>query len=307
MRFAYLVLIFPPLIWAGNYVVGRAIGDQIAPLNLAFWRWFLAALIVLPFVLKPIWQQRQLIRQHLVALLFISITGISAFNTLAYIGLQSTSVTNGSLFNSLIPIFIIILSRLFFNISGTTQQVWGIFISFFGVLLILSQLSLDKLINLSFNQGDLWMLVAGIDWAIYSILLKHHRPPEISNFTLLGITIILGCIILFPIYLWNPWNEPTPQFNQDVILALAYVVIFASLIAFFAWNYALAKVDAHIGGQFVHLLPIFGAILGMIFLGESLQIYHLIGGGLIAVGLLLSLNAFNFLVRPQRIQDKQLD
>jgi len=296
MRFAYLVLIIPPLLWAGNYVVGRAIVDEIAPISLAFWRWLLAAMILLPFIIKPMWQQRQIIQNHFGALILLSLTGITAFNTLAYIGLQTTTVTNGGLFNSLIPLLIIILSRAFFNISATWQQLLGIIISFTGVVLILSQLSLEKLTHLSFNRGDIWMLIACLDWAFYSLLLKHYRPPHITNLVLLGITIILGCAMLYPLYLWNPWNEVLPVFNRDIILALSYVAIFASLLAFFIWNYAMAKVDAHIGGQFVHLLPIFGAILGMIFLGETLQVYHILGGSLIAMGIFMSLNGFSFLL-----------
>lgn len=294
MRFAYFVLIFPPLLWAGNYVIGRAVVDQIGPVNLAFWRWLLAALVLLPFVAGPLWRQRRIIQKNWLALTFLAITGVSAFNTLVYIGFQSTTVTNGSLFNSLIPIFILILSRLLFNVTATPQQLFGVILSFIGVVLILSQLNLDKLLALSFNQGDIWILVACVDWAIYSLLIKYYRPAELDNLSFLGITIIFGCILLFPIYLWNPGNEPALQFNPELAWVLGYVVIFASIVAFFAWNYALSQVDAHIGGQFVHLLPIFGAILGMLFLGETLQFYHFAGGGLIALGLLFSLNLLSF-------------
>jgi len=290
MRHAYWILLLPPLFWSGNFVVGRAIAGQAPAIGLSFWRWFLAAIILLPFILKPIWQQRQIIWENIGPILLLSVTGVSAFNTLAYIGLQTTTATNGTLLNSLIPIFIVIISSAFFRSPASKQQIIGIVISFVGVLIILSEMSIQSLWSLSFNQGDLWILLAGLDWALYSVLLKHYRPPQLFNSSLLGVTVILGCLLLFPLYLLNPLNEQPFKLNNDVVWVLIYIAIFPSIIAYFAWNYGISKVGANIGGQFIHLMPLFGALLAMIFLGESLYIFHLMGGILIAIGLILSLN-----------------
>jgi len=290
MRLAYWALLLPPLFWAGNFVLGRAMSEQIPPISLAFWRWLLAALILLPFTVKPIWNERLIIKQHIVALIALSVTGISIHNTLVYIGLQTTLVTNGTLLNSFIPIFIIVLSRLFFHTKTSRLQLMGIVISLTGVILTLSELSLQKLFALSFNQGDIWILIAGLDWALYSVLLKYYKPQQLSNLSFLGISIIIGCLCLLPIYLWNPFNEASIQFNNEVLISLAYIALFPSVIAFFAWNYGIATVGANIGGQFIHLLPVFGAIMATIFLDESLQSYHFAGAILIGIGLFLSLN-----------------
>lgn len=290
MQPAYWILMLPPLFWSGNFIIGRALGDLASPISLSYWRWFLASLILLPWVIKPVWQQRQVIKQHFFPLLVLSFTGVSAFNTFAYIGLQYTTATNGTLLNSLIPIFIIVISLLFFHTKSNSQQIIGIVLSFTGVLIILTQLSLEQLMSLSFNQGDLWILVAAIDWAIYSVLLKQYRPQSLDNLTFLGITIIMGWLLLIPLYLINPFNEPTFPLSLENALALAYIAVFPSIIAYFAWNYGIAKVGANIGGQFIHLMPLFGAILAMFFLGESLHLFHFLGAALIAWGLVLSLN-----------------
>lgn len=109
----YLIMMLPPLFWAGNFVVGRAVSDQHAPISLSFWRWFFASLILLPFVIKPIWQQRQLIKANFVKVLLLAVLSIAAFNSLAYIALQTTSATNATLLNSFIPIFILVISSFF--------------------------------------------------------------------------------------------------------------------------------------------------------------------------------------------------
>jgi len=271
-------------------VVGRAIAEQAPPISLSFWRWFLAVLILLPFIIKPIWQQRKLIREYFWTLVILSATGVSTFNTLAYIGLQYTTATNGTLLNSLIPIFIIILSRLIFQTQATKQQMAGILISFIGVLVILTELSLQNFFALSFNHGDLWILVAALDWALYSVLLKRYRPKNLTSMTFLGITVLMGWLLLLPLYLINPFKEASIVFNNDIMFTLAYIAVFPSIIAYLAWNYGINQVGANIGGQFIHLMPLFGAILAMLFLGESLYLYHLLGGVLIAIGLLLSLS-----------------
>jgi drug/metabolite transporter (DMT)-like permease len=172
----YLVLLLPPLFWAGNFIAGRAIADQASPISLSFWRWVLALVIIFPFIIRPILQQWTTIKHNLGALTLLSVLGISAFNTLAYIGLQYTTATNGTLLNSFIPIFIIIISTLFFNEAITLRQILGIIISLLGVFIILTKLDIALIKQLHFNQGDLWILVGSLDWALYSIFLKRYRP-----------------------------------------------------------------------------------------------------------------------------------
>ncbi|HFC92752.1 MAG TPA: DMT family transporter [Leucothrix mucor] len=285
----YFILLLPPLFWAGNFIAGRAIADQASPISLSFWRWALALIIILPFIIKPILQQWGIIKQNLGVLLLLAVLSVTAFNSLAYIGLQYTTATNGTLLNSFIPIFILIISSLFFNESINFRQTMGVMISLLGVLIILSKLDIAVIKQLSFNKGDLWILAGSLDWAIYSILLKRYRPTKLSALSFLGSTMIVGLLFLLPIYLLNPFDEVGLLINQASILTLLYIALFPSIFAYLAWNYGISKVGASIGGQYIHLMPLFGALLAVIFLGEQIRLYHLLGGFAIGIGLWLSI------------------
>ena len=285
----YLVMILPPLFWAGNFVVGRAVSDQHAPIGLSFWRWFLASLILLPFVVKPIWQQRQIIKQHFWQIFLLAVLSISAFNSFAYIALQTTTATNATLLNSFIPIFILIISGFFLKENISKIQILGVLVSLGGVFVILTRLDKTIISNLEVNQGDLWMLVATLDWALYSILLKYLRPKDLNPMPFLGIMMIIGTLILIPVLALNPFNEAPITWNTEMIKALAYIAIFPSIVSYLAWNYGIQKLGPSLGGQFIHLMPLFGALMAVVFLGEEIQLYHLVGGMCIALGLWLSM------------------
>ena len=287
----YLIMTLPPIFWAGNFVVGRAVvSDQVAPITLSFWRWLLAMLILLPFTIKPMWQQRKIIQAHFWKICFLAILSITAFNSLAYIALQYTTATNATLLNSFIPIFILVITGVFFKDKISSKQILGVLISLAGVFVILTRLDLEIIKVLSINKGDLWMLVATLDWALYSIFLKYLRPDGLSPLPFLGIMVIIGTVVLTPLLLLNPFNEAPIIWNDGMIKALAYIAIFPSIFAYLAWNYGMQKLGAATGGQFIHLMPLFGALMAVVFLGESIHLYHLLGGACIALGLWLSIN-----------------
>ena len=283
-------MVLPPLFWAGNFVVGRAVvSSQIAPITLSFWRWLLAMLILLPFVLKPMWRQRKVIQTHFWKICLLAVLSISAFNSLAYIALQYTTATNATLLNSFIPIFILVIMGLFFKEKISKKQILGVLVSLAGVFVILTRLDLDIIKALSINKGDIWMLAAALDWALYSIFLKYLRPEGLSPLPFLGIMVMIGTLVLVPILLINPFNETPIVWNEGMIKALAYIAIFPSIFAYLAWNYGMQKLGAATGGQFIHLMPLFGALMAVVFLDESIHLYHLLGGACIALGLWLSI------------------
>lgn len=284
----YFIMILPPLFWAGNFVVGRAVSSAGSPLGLSFARWILAFVLLLPFIIKPMWQQRQLIKRHFWGICLLAVLSITGFNSIAYIALQYTTATNATLLNSFIPIFILIISGLFFKEHISPKQVLGVFVSLLGVVVILTRLDQTVIAQLSINKGDLWMLLAAIDWAMYSILLKYLRPQKMSAIAFLGILVTIGTIVLFPIMLSNPFNEPDIVWNSTMIKALIYIAIFPSIVAYLAWIYGMKKIGAAKGGQYIHLMPFFGALMAILFLGESIRLFHLIGGLCIALGLWLS-------------------
>ena len=287
----YLIMVIPPLLWAGNFIVGKAVSDQHAPIGLSFWRWFLASLIFLPFAAKSIRKQWHTIRHHFWQITLLALLSVSLFNSLAYISLQYTSATNATLLNSFIPIFILIISSLFFKEKLLPRQVFGVMVSLLGVLAILSRLDREILLGLQINQGDLWMLLAALDWALYSILLKYLRPKEIDAVPFLGILLILGTVMILPVWLYNPFHEPAMVLNREMLWALLYIAIFPSIISYLAWNYGMHRLGAAVGGQYIHLMPLFGAMMAVIFLHERIQLYHLAGALLIGTGLWLSLSS----------------
>lgn len=287
----YFIMVLPPLFWAGNFVVGRAVvSTQLSPITLSFWRWLLAMLILLPFVIKPMWQQRKIIQAHFWKICFLSILSITAFNSLAYIALLHTTATNATLLNSFIPIFILVITGVFFKEKISNKQILGVLVSLLGVFVILTRLDIEIIKQLEINKGDLWMLVAALDWALYSIFLKYLRPEGLSPLPFLGIMLIIGTTVLLTLLIWNPFNELAIVWNNDMIKALVYIAIFPSLFAYLAWNYGMQKLGAAAGAQYIHLMPLFGALMAVVFLGESIKLYHLVGGACIALGLWLSIS-----------------
>ncbi len=287
----YLIMVIPPLLWAGNFIVGKAVSDQHAPIGLSFWRWFLASVIFLPFAARPIWKHRAVIQNYFWQITLLALLSVSLFNSLAYISLQYTSATNATLLNSFIPIFILIISSLFFKEQLLPGQILGVMISLLGVLAILTKLDSKILLGLQINQGDLWMLLAALDWALYSILLKYLRPKEIDPVPFLGVLLVLGTLMILPLWLLNPFHEPTMLLNKSMVWALLYIAIFPSIISYLAWNYGMKHLGAVVGGQYIHLMPLFGAIMAVLFLHEKVQLYHLAGALLIGTGLRLSLSS----------------
>lgn len=279
-------LILPPLFWAGNFVVGKAIHTEIPPFSLAFLRWVIAFLVILPFAWKFIQRDHTLYRQHYGRVLATAIMGVTCFNSLIYKGLHDTSTTNAILLNSCIPVLIILFGRLFYSQKLQGLQSIGLIISLFGVLNIVLQGDLNRLLQLSFNSGDIWVFLAMICWVFYTIWTKSF-PSEINKIGLTAVQMLITIIALFPLFLWEYFSQQNMIFNTQSILGLAYVGIFPSVIAYILYTLAIEKVGAVKAGLSIHLIPVFGVILSVGLLGESFQIYHAIGIGLIALGLVL--------------------
>lgn len=277
----------PPLFWAGNFVLGRALHTEIPPLALSFWRWAIALLILLPFTFGRVLAQRSVIRRHWPILSLLALLGVTGYNSFAYIGLQSTTATNGVLLTSATPVLIVALSWLLLGQRVGTAQALGILLSLLGVVTIVSAGDLARLAGLRPNRGDLWILTAGLDWALYSVCLR-WRPKDLDSLVLLTATVALGCVPLALLYAWD-WSagnrfDVTPAH----LAALGYVALFPSVLAYVIWNRAVAVLGANRTGQYIHLMPLFGALLAVLLLGERLAWFHWTGFALIAAGIRLS-------------------
>ena len=285
---AYLLLILTTLFWSGNFIVGKAASMfEIPPFSLNFYRWFFACLILMPFTAKELIKKKKYISSNIGFFIILGITSITIFNSIVYYSLYYTQVISGVLMISTIPVWIIFISSLL-NIEKTNIfQITGVILSLTGVIFIISKADFNLLKNLEFNKGDLSMIVAMFSWAVYSALLK-KKKYEISQITLLQVVIICGLLFLIPIYYIEMSMGNVIKLGKPFYLTLAYVVIFPGLASFFFWIKGIALIGANRAGIFLHLMPIFGAIMAMIIFDEKFMLYHFLGAIFIIAGITLS-------------------
>jgi len=283
----YLLLIFAVLFWSGNFIVGRGIHNEIPPMTLAFWRWAVALLIILPFSLGHIVRQFDIIRRNLKILTVLAILSVTNFSIFIYMALKLSTATNTVLINSMIPIFIVMVSWLGFKERITLRQSIGIAISLAGLMFIIANGNLSTLISVRFSKGDLWTICAGISWALYSVLLR-KCPTELNSLSFLATLIIIGTLFISPFYIWEMSTGKTMNISQATIGSIVYVALFASILAYIFWNKAIQIIGANKTGIFIHLMPVFSIILAIIFLNEELREYHVKGTILIFTGIFLT-------------------
>ena len=285
---AYIFLIFATLFWSGNFIVGKAASlFEIPPFTLNFYRWTFAWLILAPFTLKEIFQKKEYILKNLKLILILGITSITIFNSIVYYSLNFTQVINGVLMISTIPVMIIFFSWIFKIEKTNFYQILGVIFSLFGVVIIVTKADLDKLLNLNFNKGDLWMVVAMLSWAMYSALLR-KKKFELSQISLLQTIISAGLILLLPAYLIEMSLGYRLNIHLPFILTLSYVVLFPGLASFFFWIKGISIIGSNRSGIFLHLMPIFSTIMAILIFKEKFMTFHLIGALLIITGIILS-------------------
>lgn len=285
----YILLVLTVLFWSGNFIFGRMVSNNIEPMQLSFYRWLFVLIILLPYIFIRYKNIVKVLKKEYLILFILSGLGISGFNTFLYYGLQTTTATNALLINSSTPIFIIIFSSIIFNITITKTQFFGVFLSTIGVLYLILKGEINHIFELKFTVGDLWIIAACIDWALYSVLLK-YKPRELTSLEFFSLTTLIGTFILSLVFVLQGYSfEISFLQNKEVFYSMIYIVIFPSIISFYFWNKAILEVGANKAGQFTHLMPIFGAILAYIFLDETMQFYHFVGILLIAMGIYLSI------------------
>ena len=221
--------------WSGNFIVARSAVEQMPPVGLAFWRWATAAILLAPFALKQTLTKLSLVNNHFRYLSFTALIGITAVNTLTYIAGRSTSAMNLSLIAISAPIFIILLSRIIYGERIHLTRIMGLFITISGVLLLITNGSINRLIHLQFVHGDLIMLLAAFLFAGYSILVK-ELPKELPHLVFLFTIFVLGVLFLFPFFLWECLVVQQPDISKQAIISILYVAIFASLFSYVLWN-----------------------------------------------------------------------
>jgi drug/metabolite transporter (DMT)-like permease len=283
----YLLLLVPPLLWAGNAVVARGLAGQLPPLAFSFWRWALALALIAPFGLRGVIAQRATIRRHFVPLLALAVTSVSAYNTMLYLGLQTTSAVSVTLLAAAMPATIMALAAVWLRERLGARQWLGMLVALVGVLVVLGHGDPRRLLGLELHRGDLWAVGANLSWAIYSVMLRRY-PTGLDTRTLLTTQIVLGLPCILPFYLFELAGGRTLVVDGSTLAAIAYAGLFASLLAYFLWNRGVAAVGPSVAGQFTYFIPLFTALLAALVLGEHVEVYHGAAFALIVSGIMLA-------------------
>ncbi len=285
---AYTLLVFATFCWSGNFIVGKfAYLFEVPPLTLNFFRWMSVWLILIPFTYKEIYIKSSYIKKNWIVISFMGIITISTFNSVVYVALNYTQVINAVLVLSAIPAVTIIISATM-NVDKTNKyQLTGLLLSVIGICVIISNADILKIINLSFNKGDLWMLVCVFTWAIYSTLLKRNKF-KLSQFTLIQLMVSVGIIFLIPQFFYEKSIGLDVNFNKSFFVILFYVVMFPALAAYFCWQKGIEIVGPNRATMFIQLMPLLSAILAILIFKEKFETYHFAGAVFILTGIYLS-------------------
>lgn len=286
----------PPLLWAGNAVVGRLMAGQVPPLTLNLIRWVLAALILLPLAWRALLPLSR-ITARWPHLLLIGVLGVGAFNSLQYLALVTSSPINVTLVAASMPVWMLAVGALCFGAKPTGRQLAGAALGLAGVLTVIGRGSLQALLAVHFVPGDLYILVAIIGWAFYSWLLA--RPPahmqgrERPDWNWAGFLLVqslFGVAAASVFTAGEQWAGAAPiQWSWGVAAALLYVAVGPSVLAYRCWGLGVAEGGPTLAAFFNNLTPLFAAVLSTLVLGDSPQPYHAAAFGLIVGGIAVSL------------------
>ena len=276
------------VIWAGNFVIARGVNQQIPPITLAFFRWSLATLLMLPIALKKFKSEIHILKKHKSYLFWVALTGITLFNTCLYISGHYTTAINMALISTTSsPIFATTLAILFIGERINKYRVMGMMVCLSGVLLLISKGSLQTLLSFTFSLGDLWALAGAFSFAVYNVLVR-KKPATISATTFLLAIFGLGTMLILPGFLLEQTSAAPIVWNKALVMSLIYLGAGTSVISFLCWNAAIKRIGAGTTVLFGNLIPIISTIEAVVFLNEPFQQIHMISAGIVIAGLILA-------------------
>ncbi len=282
---AFLMVAVAPMCWAGNVVLAKGIVTMIPPVALAFWRWAVAFLILLPLAWPWVRRDWQAAARGWKIMGLLSFLGITTFNTLLYMAVHTTTAINSALIQTTMPAMIIVICLLLYGERVSPMQVVGVILCVLGAAIVVLKGRWQALVHLNLVQGDLLMIVAVVLYAFYSALLP--KRPNIHPLSFMAVTFGVGAVGLLPLYLWEMAAVGPFTLSPGVAASIGYVAVFPSIVAYFCWNRGVAVIGANRTGLFINLIPVFAAVLAIVFLGESLKAYHLAGMALILAGFVM--------------------
>lgn len=279
----FLFPLFAVLIWSINAVVSKMSATAIDPAAISFYRWLLALLVLAPFALPGVWRHRQQVKQNGWKLLVLGLLGMVLYQSLAYYAAHSVSALFMGILNALLPLLTVLLSLLLLRLAPTVGILLGSLLSFCGLVWLVSQGNPAQLLSHGLGKGELMMFAASGSYALYGVLTKRWALP-LPNWQSLWVQIFFGVLLLTPGFLM----APDVSLNAHNIPLVLFAGIPASVIAPFLWIQGVARLGASTTSIFMNLVPIFTAIIAVLFLHEQLHAYHYIGGGITIVGVALA-------------------
>jgi drug/metabolite transporter (DMT)-like permease len=273
----------PPAFWAGNLVLGRALGPVFPPVSLAVGRWVVALAALAPFVGMQAWRERALLARHWRLIAACGAFGIAGYNALGYLALQTVPATSVAFLNSTLPLMVPLAAVVLGVERITWKALLGIGISFIGVTWIVARGELASLVALRLGGGELLVLVAVSNYAVYSVLLR-RKPAAISPLVFLAATMAAGLVVLMPFWAFELLRGARIPTDAASMGAVLYIGVFASLFAFILWNRCVATLGATVTGVSFHLVALFTALLAFLVLREPVRSFHIAGIALILLG-----------------------
>ena len=285
--YPYLLLFIQPIFMASNIIVARGGVEYVPPVSLAFWRWLTVFLILMPFFFNEIIKKKEQFKKESLKLFFLGLMGCGICGAFPFIAGMSTTMANMGIIYTSSPIFIIILSVLFFKDKINLSRIIGLILCLIGVLIIICKGDFSYLINFKFTSGDLWMLGAAIGWAVYSIFLINWKSSFglMARFTLIA---FFGAISLFPFYLFEEAFLFNTTFNNNFLFWVLFAAISPGIIAFTLYTKVQKYVGASLAGFTLYIFSIYSAIYGIILFNETLLSFHYYGAGLVFIGVYLA-------------------
>ncbi len=286
-QLALVLLFIAPILFSSNMLVARATHDLIPPVALAFWRWSVTLLLLMPFTAAALWRERAKVRREWLDLLVLGLLGMGICGAFVYIGADTTTATNIGLIYAASPILIVVIARLCYREPLGVTQALGVAVSLAGVVVIVCRGDLAILLKLNFVVGDLWVTVSMLAWAVYSILLR-HRPTTLRPMVRFAAITAGGVLILLPFHIGEFLLGNPPAFDSTTIVSVLILAVVASFGAYQVYGIIQRVLGAGRTGLLMYLIPIYNGILAFILLGEELQFFHLLGAALVLPGIFLA-------------------
>lgn len=285
------LLVIPPLLWAGNAVVGRVVSDLVPPITLNFLRWAMALLILLPLG-RSIFRKGSALWAERKRYAILGLLGIGMYNALQYMALHTSTPINVTLVGASMPIWMLIVGRLFFNAPIAGWQLGGAFLSLSGVLTVLGRGQWQQVLELRFVAGDILMIAATIAWAFYSWLLAQARDSDEirRNWATFMLAQVVYGVAWSGVFAAGEWalTDAAIHWGWPLVLTVLFVSLGPGILAFRCWGLGVQRAGPATAAFFTNLTPLFAALMSLAFLRDLPQIYHAVAFALIVSGIVLS-------------------